>query len=171
MVDSKDSDESSEIVENDSKRSTEAEPKAGANPLNKYFSGATVSARDFYSKPEYPGEGYYFQTPSNVHSCLLTKKYVGCLSNNPPADGPKVDYPDGDHRKANAVHLAYGSKAKMIGLTEAAYVTFDGPTKVLDYGDILNVNGFQCTTNMQDGVICKQGSHGFQFSSKTHLVR
>ena len=146
--------------------------QSGGHPLGKYFGGPKVEPQGFYVKHEYSDGGYFFQTPSQVHRCEISKKYVGCTSTNPPADAPVVNYPGYEYREANGVRIESGSKAEMIGLTDTSYIRQDGngPAKTLEYGQVLDVHGFQCTTNKQDGVICKQGSHGFQFSSKKHKV-
>ena len=144
----------------------------GGNPLNKYFADlpANPGPHQGIDVDWVDGPVYYFQAPSKVHFCMITEKYVGCQSQNPPKDGPKVEYPDGEVARANAVYMAKGSPAKMTGISDTAYIDQGGAPAVLDYDMVLDVNGFQCTTNKSDGVICKQGSHGFQFSSKNHKI-
>lgn len=155
-----------------SKSNESSDSKVGGNPLGKYFGGTKVEPQAFFVKHEYSDGGYFFQAPSQLHRCEISKEYVGCTLTKPPADAPVVNYPGYEYREANGIRMNSGSKAEMIGLTDTSYIRQDGngPAKTLEYGQVLDVHGFQCTTNKQDGVICKQGSHGFQVSSKKHKV-
>lgn len=175
VVDSKDSDESSDIVDSASTKTEskdEAKSQDASGQYAEYFNGPKVKTSGFFSKPyDFSDGGYFFQAPSEVHRCAIFKKYVGCSSLNPPADAPDVYYPGNGDDKASGIKMSAGSKAKMIAITDTSFIRQDGTSQtVLQYGQVLDVEGFQCTTNMQEGVICRQGPHGFQFSSKKHTI-
>ena len=142
------------------------------NSLNSYFKGGKkVGTEPFREATGYIGDAYYFQAPSKVHFCMISKDYVGCQSSNPPANAPSVQYADGEHGKPNGIVMEQGSGPAFQGLTDTAYINnYSGSTVVLQYGQILEAYGFKCTTNVDSGVICVQGSHGFQFSSKKHKI-
>lgn len=102
---------------------------------------------------------------------MISKDYVGCQSSNPPANAPSVQYADGEHGKPNGIVMEQGSRPAFQGLTDTAYINnYSGSTVVLQYGQVFEAYGFKCTTNVDSGVICVQGSHGFQFSSKKHKI-
>ena len=142
------------------------------NSLNSYFKGGKkVGTEPFREATGYIGDAYYFQAPSKVHFCMISKDYVGCQSSNPPANAPSVQYADGEHGKPNGIVMEQGSRPAFQGLTDTAYINnYSGSTVVLQYGQVLEAYGFKCTTNVDSGVICVQGSHGFQFSSKKHKI-
>lgn len=142
------------------------------NSLNSYFKGGKkVGTEPFREATGYIGDAYYFQAPSKVHFCMISKDYVGCQSSNPPANAPSVQYADGEHGKPNGIVMEQGSRPAFQGLTDTAYINnYSGSTVVLQYGQVLEAYGFKCTTNIDSGVICVQGSHGFQFSSKKHKI-
>lgn len=142
------------------------------NSLNSYFKGGKkVGTEPFREATGYIGDAYYFQAPSKVHFCMISKDYVGCQSSNPPANAPSVQYADGEHGKPNGIVMEQGSGPAFQGLTDTAYINnYSGSTVVLQYGQVLEAYGFKCTTNVDSGVICVQGSHGFQFSSKKHKI-
>lgn len=145
---------------------------SGGNSLNSYFKGGKkVGTEPFREATGYIGDAYYFQAPSKVHFCMISKDYVGCQSSNPPANAPSVQYADGEHGKPNGIVMEQGSGPAFQGLTDTAYINnYSGSTVVLQYGQVLEAYGFKCTTNVDSGVICVQGSHGFQFSSKKHKI-
>ena len=142
------------------------------NSLNSYFKGGKkVGTEPFREATGYIGDAYYFQAPSKVHFCMISKDYVGCQSSNPPANAPSVQYADGEHGKPNGIVMEQGSGPAFQGLTDTAYINnYSGSTVVLQYGQVLEAYGFKFTTNVDSGVICVQGSHGFQFSSKKHKI-
>ncbi|WP_061944159.1 hypothetical protein [Brevibacterium ravenspurgense] len=142
------------------------------NSLNSYFKGGKkVGTEPFREATGYIGDAYYFQAPSKVHFCMISKDYVGCQSSNPPANAPSVQYADGEHGKPNGIVMEQGSGPAFQGLTDTAYINnYSGSTVVLQYCQVLEAYGFKCTTNVDSGVICVQGSHGFQFSSKKHKI-
>lgn len=142
------------------------------NSLNSYFKGGKkVGTEPFREATGYIGDAYYFQAPSKVHFCMISKDYVGCQSSNPPANAPSVQYADGEHGKPNGIVMEQGSRPAFQGLTDTAYINnYSSSTVVLQYGQVLEAYGFKCTTNVDSGVICVQGSHGFQFSSKKHKI-
>ena len=142
------------------------------NSLNSYFKGGKkVGTEPFREATGYIGDAYYFQAPSKVHFCMISKDYVGCQSSNPPANAPSVQYADAEHGKPNGIVMEQGSGPAFQGLTDTAYINnYSGSTVVLQYGQVLEAYGFKCTTNVDSGVICVQGSHGFQFSSKKHKI-
>ena len=157
----------SDIVDS---KSTSSKPKT---PFAEHFGGPKANKADFHEKLMYSNEdAYYFQTPSEVHFCMIVSDEVGCLSNRFPADVPMVPAPDGGPEKqpANAIHLPAGKKGEMFGVSDAAYLNHQSSTSVLEYGKVLAVKGFECTTNKDLGVICRKDSHGIQFSSKKHEV-
>ena len=145
---------------------------SGGNSLNSYFKGGKkVGTEPFREATGYIGDAYYFQAPSKVHFCMISKDYVGCQSSNPPANAPSVQYADGEHGKPNGIVMEQGSRPAFQGLTDTAYINnYSSSTVVLQYGQVLEAYGFKCTTNVDSGVICVQGSHGFQFSSKKHKI-
>ena len=142
------------------------------NSLNRYFKGGKkVDAAPFREATGYIGDAYYFQAPSKVHFCMISKDYVGCQSSNPPANAPSIQYADGRRDKPNGIAMEQGSTPAFKGLTDTAYINnYSGSTVVLQYGQVLEAYGFKCTTNVDSGVICVQGAHGFQFSSKKHKI-
>lgn len=145
---------------------------SGGNSLNSYFKGGKkVGTEPFREATGYIGDAYYFQAPSKVHFCMISKDYVGCQSSNPPANAPTIQYEDGRRDKPNGITMEQGRKPEFLGLTDAAYMNHhSSSTVVLQYGQVLEAYGFKCTTNVDSGVICVQGSHGFQFSSKKHKI-
>lgn len=155
-----------------SKSSDGGGSSSGGNSLNSYFKGGQkVDAAPFREATGYIGDAYYFQAPSKVHFCMISKDYVGCQSSNPPANAPSIQYADGRRDKPNGIEMEQGSKPAFKGLTDTAYINnYSGKTVVLQYGQVLEAYGFKCTTNVDSGVICVQGSHGFQFSSKKHKI-
>lgn len=160
----------SDIVDS---KSAKKEPSKPKTPFAEHFGGPKANKADFHEKLMYRNEdAYYFQTPSEVHFCMIASDEVGCLSNRFPADVPMVPAPDGSPEKqpANAIHLPAGKKGEMFGVSDAAYLNHQGSTSVLEYGKVLAVKGFECTTNKDLGVICRKDSHGIQFSSKKYKV-
>lgn len=160
----------SDIVDSKSTKKKASKPKT---PFAEHFGGPKANKADFHEKLMYSNEDvYYFQTPSEVHFCMIASDEVGCLSNRFPADVPMVPAPDGGPEKqpANAIRLPLGKKGEMFGVSDAAYLNHQGSTSVLEYGKVLAVKGFECTTNKDLGVICRKDSHGIQFSSKKYKV-
>lgn len=158
----------SDIVDS---KSTKKEPSKPKTPYAEHFGGPKAHKADFHEKLMYSNEeAYYFQTPSEVHFCMIASDEVGCMSNRFPADAPMVPAPAGGPEKqpANAIRLPSGKKGEMFGVSDAAYYNHQGSTSVLEYGKVLAVKGFECTTNRDLGVICRKDSHGIQFSSKKH---
>ena len=155
-----------------SKSSGSGGSSSGGNSLNSYFKGGKkVGTEPFREATGYIGDAYYFQAPSKVHFCMISKDYVGCQSSNPPANAPTIQYEDGRRDKPNGITMGQGRKPEFLGLTDAAYMNHhSSSTVVLQYGQVLEAYGFKCTTNVDSGVICVQGSHGFQFSSKKHKI-
>lgn len=145
---------------------------SGGNSLNSYFKGGKkVGTEPFREATEYIGDAYYFQAPSKVHFCMISKDYVGCQSDNPPANAPSLRYPGGRWDKPNGIAMEQGSKPAVEGITDTSFINnYSSSTVVLQYGQVLEAYGFKCTTNVDSGVICVQGSHGFQFSSKKHKI-
>ena len=158
----------SDIVDSKSTKKKSSKPKT---PFAEHFNGPKAKKSDFREKLAYSNkDAYYFQAPSQVHFCMITPEEVGCMSNRFPADVPMVPAADGAPEKqpANAIHLPAGKKGEMFGISDAAYINHQGSTAVLEYGKVLAVSGFECTTNKELGVICRSNSHGIQFSSKKH---
>lgn len=158
----------SDIVDSKSTKKKSSKPKT---PFAEHFNGPKAKKSDFREKLAYSNkDAYYFQAPSQVHFCMITPEEVGCMSNRFPADVPMVPAADGAPEKqpANAIHLPAGKKGEMFGISDAAYINHQGSTTVLEYGKVLAVSGFECTTNKELGVICRSNSHGIQFSSKKH---
>lgn len=160
----------SDIVDS---KSAKKEPSKPKTPFTEHFAGPKANKADFHEKLMYSNEdAYYFQTPSEVHFCMIASDEVGCLSNRFPADVPMVPAADGapEEQPANAIRLPVGKKGEMFAVSDAAYLNHQGSTSVLEYGKVLAVKGFECTTNKDLGVICRKDSHGIQFSSKKHKV-
>lgn len=158
----------SDIVDSKSAKKGPSKPKT---PFAEHFGGPKANKADFHEKLMYSNEdAYYFQTPSEVHFCMIASDEVGCLSNRFPADVPMVPAADGapEEQPANAIRLPAGKKGEMFAVSDAAYLNHQGSTSVLEYGKVLAVKGFECTTNKDLGVICRKDSHGIQFSSKKH---
>ncbi len=154
-------------------KSAKKEPSKPKTPFAEHFGGPKASKADFHEKLMYSNEdAYYFQTPSEVHFCMIASDEVGCLSNRFPADVPMVPAADGapEEQPANAIRLPAGKKGEMFAVSDAAYLNHQGSTSVLEYGKVLAVKGFECTTNKDLGVICRKNSHGIQFSSKKYKV-
>lgn len=158
----------SDIVDSKSAKKESSKPKT---PFAEHFGGPKANKADFHETLLYSNkEAYYFQTPSEVHYCMITAEEVGCMSHRFPADVPMVRAADGSNEKqpANAVRLPAGKKGEMFAVSDVAYYNHQGSTTVLEYGEVLAVKGFECTTNKDLGVICRKDSHGIQFSSKKH---
>ncbi|GAA1201847.1 hypothetical protein GCM10009585_19460 [Brevibacterium paucivorans] len=158
----------SDIVDSKSTKKESSKPKT---PFAEHFGGPKANKADFHETLLYSNkEAYYFQTPSEVHYCMITAEEVGCMSHRFPADVPMVRAADGSNEKqpANAVRLPAGKKGEMFAVSDVAYYNHQGSTTVLEYGEVLAVKGFECTTNKDLGVICRKDSHGIQFSSKKH---
>lgn len=159
----------SDIV--DSRSTQKKKSSKPKTPFAEHFNGPKAKKSDFREKLMYSNkDAYYFQAPSQVHFCMITPEEVGCMSNRFPADVPMVPAADGAPEKqpANAIHLPAGKKGEMFAISDAAYINHQGSTTVLEYGKVLAVSGFECTTNKELGVICRSNSHGIQFSSKKH---
>lgn len=158
----------SDIVDS---KSAKKEPSKPKTPFAEHFGGPKANKADFRETLPYSNtEAYYFQTPSEVHFCMITAEEVGCMSHRFPADVPMVPNADGSPGKqpANAMRLPAGKKGEMFAVSDAAYYNHQGSTSVLEYGRVLAVEGFECTTNKELGLICRKGSHGIQLSSKKH---
>lgn len=158
----------SDIVDSKSAKKKPSKPKT---PFAEHFNGPKAKKSDFREKLAYSNkDAYYFQAPSQVHFCMITSDEVGCLSNRFPADVPMVPAADGapEEQPANAIRLPAGKKGEMFAVSDVAYYNHQGSTTVLQYGKVLAVGSFECTTNKELGVICRSNSHGIQFSSKKH---
>lgn len=158
----------SDIVDSKSAKKKPSKPKT---PFAEHFNGPKAKKSDFREKLAYSNkDAYYFQAPSQVHFCMITSDQVGCLSNRFPADVPMVPAADGapEEQPANAIRLPAGKKGEMFAVSDVAYYNHQGSTTVLQYGKVLAVGSFECTTNKELGVICRSNSHGIQFSSKKH---
>lgn len=139
--------------------------------LGASFGGKKVDPEGFKSTDVFADGGYYFQTQSGKHQCVITVEFVGCVHMAAPANAPKVQQADGGYGPANASRMYAGKKAEMFGVSDTTFLKQDGQAKVLGYGEVLDVKGFQCTTDMELGVVCKQGEHGLQVSSQKYTLR
>lgn len=158
----------------DTKSASEGGKEGAPNPLDRYFGGKAADSSAYLFERTYGGDAYFFQAPSKAHICAIEEGRVGCMSDNLPPNCPMVpsngDYPE--KALANAVEMKDGAAAQMINISDAAFANSEtGVSPVLNYGEVLEGHGFQCTTNKQDGVICRRGSHGFQLSSKKYTVK
>lgn len=158
----------SDIVDSKSAKKKPSKPKT---PFAEHFKGSKANKANFHEILLYSNkDAYYFQAPSRVHYCMITAEEVGCMSHRFPADVPMVRSADGSNEKqpANAVRLPVGKRGEMFAVSDVAYYNHQGSTTVLQYGKVLAVGSFECTTNKELGVICRSNSHGIQFSSKKH---
>lgn len=145
----------------------EKEKPAGENAMGASFDGKKVDSAGFAADGK-----YYFQTQSGKHQCVITSKFVGCVHMGAiPPNAPEVQHADGGYGPANASRMYAGKKAEMFGMSDSEFLKQDGQAKVLGYGEVLDVEGFKCTTDMKLGVICIQGKHGLQVSSQKYTLR
>lgn len=144
----------------------EDEKPAGESAMGASFGGKKVGPEGFAADGK-----YYFQTQSGKHQCVITSEFVGCVHMAAPPNAPEVQHADGSYGPANASRMYAGEKAEMFGMSDTEFLKQDGQAKVLSYGEVLDVKGFKCTTDMELGVICKQGEHGLQVSSQKYTLR
>ena len=149
----------------------EEEKPAGESMMGASFDGKKVDPEGFKSTAVFADGGYYFQTQSGKHQCVITAEFVGCVHMAAPPNAPEVQQADGGYGPANASRMYAGKKAEMFGMSDTTFLKQDGQAKVLGYGEVLDVKGFKCTTDMELGVICIRGEHGLQVSSQKYTLR
>ena len=119
--------------------------------------------------------GIYFTTESRKHHCSFTETELGCDNFNFPDDLPPVRYMGQPQQPTAIVLEAQGSpRFEVYGDPTFTQYSDSGEwgadTRVLGYGEVLWVRGIACTTDPDRGVVCTNGQHGFEISSKRYAI-
>lgn len=122
-----------------------------------------------------PPNGLYFTTESRKHHCNFNEGMLGCDNFNFPDDLPPVRYMGQPQQPTAIVLEAQGSpRFEVYGDPTFTQYSDSGEwgadTRVLGYGEVLWVRGIACTTDPDRGVVCTNGQHGFEISSKRYAM-
>ncbi|MFC4605900.1 hypothetical protein [Rhodococcus kronopolitis] len=118
---------------------------------------------------------YYFASPSAKFECAIATvgtPVAGCHGTFPP-DAPRVPGAGAPRTTVapNAVRVTSDRAGEFVHLGDPAFHRFDGPARVLPYGNTLDIQGFTCSVDERAGVTCGSGSgHGFTVSDSAYKL-
>ncbi len=138
--------------------------------------GYHVEPWDYHAEGAGAGSELYFTTESRKHHCSFIEDRVGCDNHNFPDDLPTVSYM-GAQQQPTAIELDRTGRPRFTAYGDPVYSLaspsgeWGADTEVLGYGQLLLVRGVACTTDEDRGVVCTNGRHGFEISSRDYALR